>query len=134
MAPRRKKKRVLEEAVILWAAVGFLLLFILVRSLAPSAGNRSSTVMKINFGNGQVRTFEAAPREGRTAWDMLQQANANYGVELEAAAGFWPEKIGDFKNGDSGKRWDVYVNDKLAHESPIKILLSAGDNVVYKFE
>lgn len=124
----------LDRATIFWAVAGAILFLFLLYSVMASRVAKGEVVLTIYFGQGSSRTFKSEFHSGVTAWDLLQQANANYHIFLEAEAGFWPRTIGDFTNGTDGKKWNFYINYKRQSQSPLEADLSGGDTILFKFE
>ncbi|MEK9166543.1 MAG: hypothetical protein AAB846_02300 [Patescibacteria group bacterium] len=121
-----------EKITVFWAVIGALVLIFLF--LGTSFRTVDGPVkMTIDFGDGGVRTFEAPPQEDESAWDFLQQVSAQYGIPLEAAAGFSAQVIGEKRSGEGGK-WVWYKNGRRQQESPIARELEAGEHVVFRFE
>ena len=129
----KKRNSELDKIAIFWAGLGILLILIFIFSFGRKT-SADEVRMTIDFGSGQARNFVSAYRSGSRAWDLLQQANANYGLALEAEANFRPRIIGEFKNGEGGKRWNFYINGKKQIRSPFEVYLSGGEIILFKFE
>ena len=121
----------LGKTTIFWAGVGILLAAIFIFSFYPS---RKELTLIIDYGGGDIRTFKTSYQDGLTAWDMLQQANANYQIVLEPETDFRPKAIGEFKNGTGGKHWVLYKNGRRQEASPIQTDLSSGEIIRFRFE
>lgn len=127
----KKANSRLGKTTIFWAGVGIFLAAIFIFSFYPS---KKKLTLVIDYGGGNSRTFTTSYKEGFTAWDMLQQANANYQIDLEPETDFRPKSIGEFKNGTGGKHWVLYKNGQRQEASPIQTELSGGEIIRFRFE
>jgi hypothetical protein len=94
-------------------------------------------LLTIDFGNGQIESFNTDFSEGLTAFDLLKNKVDELNVSLETSNsefGVFIKKIGGVKNGEDGKYWLYYVNEKMPDVAADKIILKAGDKVGFKFE
>lgn len=75
---------------------------------------------------------------GTTVFDALKSYSENKKIELKYnnnySFGVFVESIAGIKNGDSGKYWQYYVNDKLGEVAADKKEVKAGDKVEWRFE
>ena len=95
----------------------------------------SKAILAIDFGNGQSRQFATSKLDNTTAWDMLQLADASFGLNLGIYNGYKPETIKNLKNGENGgKEWKLYVNNKFVSAKPIDVSVEGGDVVVWRYE
>ena len=136
MAGRVKNKNLLEDMdkmTVFWSACGLVFIAVFLISFYASKPSVHEVRLTIDFGDGNARNFVTDYREGITAWDMLQQANAVYGVPLTLENHFAPRTIGDKENGEDGKRWNFYLNGQKASE-PHESVLPGGARVIFKFE
>ena len=90
--------------------------------------------LTIDFGDGNKRNFITSAKEGITAWGLLQQANAIYGIPLEIEGKFWPQSINGISNVNGGKKWNFYLNGRTRKEGPYETKLSGGERILFKFE
>ena len=123
-----------DKTTLFWAALGALLLLFLIFISGKFNGSENRVKLVIDYGDGRLRSFMTYPKPGTTAWDFLQQASAQYEISLEAAAGFNPAAIGGLNNGEGGKKWVWYKNGKRQKESPLSEYITAGEEILYRFE
>ncbi len=64
--------------------------------------------------------------EVEKAFDLKYSNDSRYGIFVES--------IGGIKNGDGGKYWQYYINDKLGDVAADKKEVKAGDKVEWRFE
>lgn len=92
----------------------------------------------IDDSSGQIKDIGLQLRRGATAFDLLKQGAQYWELELKTETyedmGVFVEAIGDRKNGQDGKFWLYYVNDKMPSVAVDKQLLTEGDKVEFKFE
>ncbi len=122
-----------DKMTIFWSACGILLIVIsfFIYTAYPSGDD---VKLVIDFGDGNNRDFVTKHSPGFKAWDLLQQANAVYGIPLEIEGNFKPRAIGGRKNGEGGKYWNFYINGERVDGSPFDSPLSGGDIILFKFE
>lgn len=130
----RKSKNTQNKKNLFWAGLGAVLLLAFIYFSSSSGLKKDELKLVIDYGNGKSRTFMTRYREGITAWDMLQQANAVYNIPIEIENHFAPKSIDNFKNGESGRRWTFYINGRKSRELPAEVSLSGGEVVIFKFE
>lgn len=117
---------------ILFCAVAAVLLVIL---LPLSAGVKKGDFMVVlDYGNGTEKKFTGNLNWNISAWDVLQQANANSIIKLEAAPDFYPKTIDSWENGHADKKWTLYLNGYKITKSPIDVNINKGDALLWRFE
>ena len=129
----KKQSYNLDKITIFWSSCGLLLIILFLISFYSYYPSGDEVKLVIDFGDGYSRSFLTSHREGSNAWDMLQQANAIYGIPLSVENHFKPKAIGDKENGEEGKKWNFYLDGK-AHDEPFRAQLSGGEVVMFKFE
>lgn len=132
----RAKKNIigLDSKIIAWSLVGAILLLTLFVMNFFGGISKDEVKLTIDFGDGNVRNFVTTAIGGKTAWDLLQQANAVYGIPLLVENHFAPKAIGGKENGQNGKRWNFYLNGRIRRESPYEARLYGGEKILFKFE
>lgn len=117
-----------------WIIIGlmFVLMFIFSPKLSGVAGDE--VMLTIDFGDGTKRTFLTTKKDDLRAWDLLQQANAVYGIPLEIEGKFEPKVIGNMANEEGGRKWNFYIDGRLQNISPFEAKLFGGEKVLFKFE
>lgn len=123
----------LDKFTLFWSVCGLILAALFLVSIFTTFPSRDEVKLIIDYGDGSARKFMTNHREGASAWELLQQANAVYGIPLEVEGHFEPNAIGHKKNGEDGMEWNFYLNGKRAQE-PFEAGLSGGDIVLFKFE
>lgn len=116
--------------------LGVLLAFLVLILILPfSAGYKKTEgfVVSVDYGNGVEKKFWGSSNMSRTAWDTLQQANANSFLDVNTAENFYPYSIDQKENGEEGQ-WTLYVNNERIFASPIEVKINSGDQVLWKFE
>ena len=113
-----------------------LCVLVLVAILPFSAGPKKMEgfVVSVDYGNGVEKKFWGSSKMNRSAWDTLQQASAHSFLDVEAAENFYPSSINGKENGENGKQWTLYVNNKRIFASPIEVRINSGDEILWKFE
>lgn len=133
--PKAKKNiNEFDSKTVIWLGVGAVLLLSLLSIGFFGGIPKNEVKLTIDFGRGNQRNFTTSPKEGITAWDLLQQANAVYGIPIETEGNFKPKSIGGISNGDGGKKWNFYLNGRIRQESPFEEKLSGGERILFKFE
>lgn len=120
-----------------WAYVLFFIaaVLILILILPFSAGvPQSDFVVVLDYGNGTEKKFTGNLNGNISAWDALQQANANSLIQLDAASDFYPRTIDSWENGHWGKNWSLYIKGNRISQSPINVNITSGDTVLWRFE
>lgn len=89
--------------------------------------------------NNTLTYVIAGEKSSQTVFDALKElSNGGKAFELKYnnnySFGVFIESIGGVKNGDDGKYWQYYVNDKLGEVAADKQELKAGDKVEWRFE
>ena len=113
-----------------------LALSVLIVILPFSAGPKKMEgfVVSVDYGNGVEKKFWGSSKMNRSAWDTLQQASAHSFLDVEAAEDFYPSSINGKENGENGKQWTLYINNKRIFASPIEVRINSGDEILWKFE
>ena len=119
---------------LFWSGIGALFILLAIFSYWPQNPSDEEVLLVIDFGGGEERKFVSPYRAGSSAWDILQQANAVYGIPLEVEDHFKPKMIGEKENGQDGKSWRFYLNGRPSEESPFESPLSGGEKILFKFE
>lgn len=93
--------------------------------------------LSIDFGDA-TRVWDALPMvTGASAFSIMKDAVAVAQIPLVAdpstGAGVFVRQIGNKKNGDGGRFWQYWVNEKFAMVAADTYMLSAGDRVEWKF-
>jgi hypothetical protein len=97
--------------------------------------NDNEAILILDYGNGNVRKFKGpVDGKGTKAWNLLQQASAVSGINVEIADHFIPQNIDGFENGKDGKKWAFYINGERQTATPFEIEIGPGDKVVFRFE
>lgn len=131
-------KRFLLPSII---AVGVLIIGIVLQSrLAKSDhyGEVPGVVrLSIDFGDA-TRVWDALPTmTGASAFSIMKDAVAVAQIPLVAdpstGAGVFVRQIGNKKNGDGGRFWQYWINEKFAMVAADQYFLHAGDTVEWKF-
>ncbi|MDO8582124.1 MAG: DUF4430 domain-containing protein [bacterium] len=94
--------------------------------------------LRIDFGDGDVQNFSDIPYvTGATVFSILEDIAVKEKIPFvydpSAGVGVFIRQIGDKKNGDGGRYWQYWVNEKFAMVAADKYMLSAGDIVEWKF-
>lgn len=94
----------------------------------------------IDTGNGQKFTAQnrVLGKEDKTVFDVLKIMSLESKFDLKYnnnySFGVFIESIAGIKNGDDGKYWQYYVNDKLGEVAADKKEVKSGDKVEWRFE
>jgi len=94
-------------------------------------------VLVIDNGEGNPNTFIAEFKEGMTAFGLLKNEAERLSLNLKTKTydiGTMIETIGDKENGQDGKYWLYYVNEKMPMVAADKMIIKPGDKVEFKFE
>lgn len=124
----------LDKTTLFWCAIGLLLVTMFIVTFFSSKPATDEVKLVIDYGDGRARKFISQYRPGSRAWDMLQQANAIYGIPLKVENHFLPIAIGDKENGQEGKEWNFYLNDRRSEVHPFESMLEGGEVILFKFE
>jgi len=93
--------------------------------------------VKIDNGAGEVKTVSAEYESGMTAYDALRNGAGKNGLEIKTKQydmGIFIESIGGAVNGQDGKYWLYYVNDKMPEVAADKLVIGPEDKIEFKFE
>ena len=127
-------------ALIFAVGIAGTLLFFSFRQKATFVFERSdssttSTVaLHIDFGDGNEQNFSSIPYvTGQTAFSILEDARVPLVYDPSTGVGVFVRQIGDKKNGDGGRYWQYWVNEKFALVAADQYALSASDRVEWKF-
>jgi len=90
-------------------------------SLRIIAGNKEK-VYELNGISNKLTVFDVTKENT----DLEYNNNYDFGVFIES--------INGIKNGDEGKYWQYYINDKLGDSAADKKNLEDGDEVEWRFE
>ena len=93
-------------------------------------------LLVIDFGNSQKNETEISFQLNQTVFDLTKAGIERLGLIIEykpSDFGVLVEKINDFKNGQDGKYWMLYINDKPAVLAADKIEAKSGDKIEWKF-
>ena len=93
----------------------------------------------LDFGDGVVRTWNdvelpAKPTLFETMKTLSESGNGfvfKYGQPGQY--GIMIEEIGDKKNGDNGKYWLFWVNNRMGEKAADATALASGDVIEWKF-
>ena len=119
---------------------GLLYLYSTQKVISSNSSVISATLI-IDFGNNKTMTFKNVTLQNATAYSILMECakpeNGNFSVKATYWASYdsmFIEEIGNVKNGENGKYWQYYVNDKLPMVGANKYYLKNGDVVKWVFE
>lgn len=103
------------------------------------ASAKDSVYLHLDFGGlKKERSFSTLilRNERVKIWNLLQQATAFAGMDLQAADGYVPVRIDGVpsKSGKSAGAWQLYVNYEKHELKPFEATVGAGDKVIFKFE
>lgn len=127
------KKETWQFVLGIFLAFLFLVLILPLSIVKKSYKGDGFTVM-VDYGNGVEKKFWGSSKMNRSAWDTLQQASAHLFLEVDVAEDFYPASIDQKQNGEDGKKWALYINNKRIFASPIEVRINSGDKVLWKFE
>lgn len=113
-------------------------------SVSADADKNNGILYIIDAGNGKkiyngIYFLEKSPLSDLNVFTVLE-ALSEYGKKFDLkynnnySYGVFVESIAGIKNGDEGKYWQYYVNDKLGEVAADKKEVKAGDNVEWRFE
>jgi len=122
------------------------------QALSPSNGNQAlnppleqkaeetiAVNLMLDFGNGQVRTFDGISlAKDATVFALLEKVTSENSFKLSSKdygdLGVFVEGIGDIKNSIAGdKYWQYWVNNKYAEIGASSYQLKNGDIVEWKY-
>ena len=95
--------------------------------------------LMLDFGNGQVRTFNQIKlAKDFTVFGLLEKVTTENNFELKSKdygeLGVFIEAIGDIKNDTAGDRfWQYWVNNEYAQVGASNYQLADGDIVEWKY-
>ncbi|TAL19235.1 DUF4430 domain-containing protein [Patescibacteria group bacterium] len=112
----------------------------------PAGSNQLSEVQKaktvsvmLDFGDGTVRTFTDIDVSGtKTVFDLLKSLSESgkgfvFSYQPPGQYGVMVEQIGNKKNGDEGKYWMFWMNNRLAEVAADRQSVAVGDVIEWKF-
>ncbi len=101
---------------------------------------RSSANVMLDFGNGEIKTYnDVTFAEGDTVFGLLQKVTSQNNLALEykdygGELGVLVESIGEVKNNlEQNGFWQYWVNNNYAQVGPSSYQLAAGDIVMWKY-
>ena len=103
----------------------------------PRETVKKEVVLVIDDGEESPKDFRAEFNEGMTAFDLLKNKTEELNIILKTKIydiGIMVEAIGDKENGQAGKYWLYYVNDKMPMVAVDKKEIKPGDKIEFKFE
>lgn len=103
------------------------------------ASAKESVYLYLDFGGlKKERNFSTLVlrNERVKIWNLLQQATAFAGMDLQAEDGYVPVRIDGVpsKSGKNAGIWQLYVNYEKHELKPFEATVGAGDKVIFKFE
>jgi len=124
-----------KYATAIWVAVAVVAVIIFLATNVDVRGlsKKNEITVVVDYGDGKQQFSGNFVNEMRV-WDLLQQATAISNTTLMTSGNFKLESIGGHRNGDSGKQWVYYVNDRLQSTPPFETMVSSGDKIEFKFE
>ncbi|KPJ57529.1 hypothetical protein AMJ49_00155 [Parcubacteria bacterium DG_74_2] len=95
------------------------------------------TLYTINFGEGNVKSYQIVPSGNSTAFSLLeelaQRENFQLEITLYKEMGVFVESIDGVRNGTDNKYWQYWVNGELPMVAADKKDVKKGDKVEWKF-
>jgi len=92
----------------------------------------------INRGENEVENYRITPGENSTVFSLLQKLAKRENFKLEYTLyermGVFVETINGTKNGEDGKYWQYWVNNKLGEVAADKKNIKGGDEVEWRFD
>ncbi|MBU4339233.1 DUF4430 domain-containing protein [Patescibacteria group bacterium] len=114
---------------ILIIGLGVLLVIIAIGIVSSRVASQDKNI-KIEYAINDANST--------TVFDALKKYSENKKIDLKYnnnySYGVFVESIAGVKNGDDGKYWQYYVNDKLGEVAADKKEVKAGDKVEWRFE
>ncbi len=106
------------------------------RNISPSENN--SVSLMIDYGNGKVQTFDkVAISKSQTVLDTLKDFTASQKIAFDSKTyegmGTLVTQIGSFKNNDSNRYWQYWVNNQKPTIGAQAQKVMGGDWVEWKF-
>lgn len=94
--------------------------------------------LKVDFGDGLVRDFNAVAYDGETLFYALKRRLSEENIEFDhksyAGLGELVTQIGPMKNRDNGKDWRYYVNGVMPQIGVSFYKVKNSDIIEWKFE
>lgn len=92
----------------------------------------------IDFGEGAIKTYIEEPIVGNiTMFEILEQITAENNLIFDSESyeglGILVTQIGEKRNGEDGKYWQYWVNNRFAAVSADTYNLHGGDVILWKF-
>ncbi len=94
------------------------------------------TTLTLDYGNGNINSYEVAAKEGDTAFSILKSEAEKQGIYLETQQydfGVFVKKIGDLES-TAKKAWIYYVNEVSGDKAADSFTLKENDKVLWKYE
>jgi len=99
--------------------------------------NQGKALYAIDFGDGEVKTFQIALSEKSTVFSLLENLaeGENFKIETKEyeGMGVLVESIDGVKNGTANQYWQYWVNNELPMVAADKKEVRGGDKVEWKF-
>jgi len=98
---------------------------------------REKTLYIIDFGNGNVKSYQIIPSENLTVFSLLEELakRENFKIEftIYEGMGVLVENIDGARNGTDNKYWQYWLNGELPTIAADKKEIKEGDRVEWKF-
>jgi len=92
----------------------------------------------INRGENEVENYRITPGKNSTVFSLLQKLAKRENFKLEytlyEGMGVFVETINGTKNGEDGKYWQYWTNNKLGEVAADKKNIKGGDEVEWRFD
>jgi hypothetical protein len=100
--------------------------------------SETTTEYIINKGENETENYRITPERNSTVFSLLQKLAKRENFKLEytlyEGMGVFVEVINGTKNGEGGKYWQYWVNNKLGEVAADKKNIKGGDEVEWRFE
>ena len=110
----------------------------LVQPKGEVAGVFTTTLVSLVINNGQTtKELGLELTQPATVLSLLEKAQKNQDLSFAVKKydfGTLLEELNGIKNGDNGKNWMYYVNDKAATVGVESLMVKGGDKVEFRFE
>jgi len=98
---------------------------------------REKTLYIIDFGNGNVKSYQIIPSESLTVFSSLEELAKRENLKIEftiyEGMGVLVENIDGVRNGTDNKYWQYWLNGELPMIAADKKEIKEGDRVEWKF-